>query len=150
MNHEEKARELFSSGYNCAQAVFLAFSDVTGIDEKCATTLSSSFGGGMGRLREVCGAASGAFMVAGILYGPTDPNDHEAKMTHYARIQHIAAEFKKENGSYICRELLELPQGPSDPEPEKRTEAYYHRRSCGDYVGIAARIMDRYIEENPI
>ena len=150
MNHETKARELFKDGYNCAQAVLLAFSDVTGLDEKTACMLSASFGGGMGRLREVCGAASGAFMVAGLLYGPTDPNDHNSKMNHYALIQHLAAEFKKENGSYICRELLELPAGPSDPEPEKRTEAYYHRRSCGDYVGIAARIMDRYIEENPI
>jgi len=148
MNHSEKAKELFNSGYNCAQAVFLAFSDLTGMDEKTATMLSSSFGGGMGRLREVCGAVSGAFMVAGILYGPTDPNDHDAKMKHYARIQALAARFKEINGSYICRELMGLPQGPSDPEPEKRTEDYYHRRSCGDYVEIAARILDEYIAEN--
>ncbi|MBR6676243.1 MAG: C_GCAxxG_C_C family protein [Clostridia bacterium] len=147
MNHEQKARELFKSGYNCAQAVLLAFSDVTGLNEATATMLSASFGGGMGRLREVCGAASGAFMIAGLLYGPKDPNDHEAKMSHYALIQQIAARFKEMNGSYICRELLELPKGPSDPEPEKRTEAYYHRRSCEDYVGIAARIMDDVIEE---
>lgn len=150
MNHEEKARELFRNGYNCAQAVLLAFSDVTGLDERAALTLSASFGGGMGRLREVCGAVSGAFMVAGLLYGPTDPSDHQAKMNHYAFIQSIATEFKKENGSYICRELLDLPQGPSDPEPEKRTEAYYHRRSCGDYVGIAARILDKFIAERQI
>ena len=147
MTHEEKARELFQNGYNCAQAVLLAFSDLTGLDERCALTLSSSFGGGMGRLREVCGAVSGAFMVAGILYGPCDPTDHEAKKAHYALIQSIAAEFKKENGSYICRELLDLPKGPSEPEPEKRTEAYYHRRSCADYVGCAARILDRFIAE---
>ncbi len=148
MNHEAKARELFKNGYNCAQAVLLAFSDITGIDEKTATMLSASFGGGMGRLREVCGAASGAFMVAGLLYGPLDPCDHDAKKAHYALIQQIAARFKEKNGSYICRELLDLPVGPSEPEPEKRTEAYYHRRSCEDYVGIAARIMDEIIEEN--
>lgn len=147
MNHEQKARELFKKGYNCSQAVLLAFSDVTGLDEKAATTLSASFGGGMGRLREVCGAVSGAFMVAGLLYGPMDPCDHEAKKAHYALIQSIAAKFKEANGSYICRELLELPKGPDDPEPEKRTEAYYHRRSCEDYVGIAARIIDSVIEE---
>lgn len=147
MNHEQQARELFQNGYNCAQAVLLAFTDVTGLDYNAATMLSASFGGGMGRLREVCGAVSGAFMVAGLLYGPTDPTDHEAKMNHYALIQKIAARFKEINGSYICRELLELPAGPSDPEPEKRTEAYYHRRSCGDYVGIAARIMDEIIAE---
>lgn len=145
MNHETKARELFKGGYNCAQAVLLAFSDVTGLDEKTALTLSASFGGGMGRLREVCGAVSGAFMVAGILYGPTDPTDHQAKKNHYALIQHLAARFKEASGSYICRELMDLPKGPSDPEPEKRTEAYYHRRSCEDYVGIAARILDEYI-----
>ena len=148
MNHSEKAKELFHSGYNCAQAVVLAFSDVTGLGEKTATMLSSSFGGGIGRLREVCGAVSGACMVAGVLYGPTDPNDHEAKMTHYARIQQLAARFKEVNGSYICRELMGLPAGASDPEPEKRTEAYYHRRSCAEYVEIAARILDEYIAEN--
>ena len=147
MNHEQKARELFHEGYNCAQAVLLAFSDVTGLDEKTATVLSSSFGGGMGRLREVCGAASGAFMVAGLLFGYSDTNDHEAKKNHYTLIQSIAARFKELNGSYICRELLDLPTGPSVPEPEKRTEAYYHRRSCEDYVGIAARIMDEIIAE---
>jgi C_GCAxxG_C_C family probable redox protein len=147
MNHENRARELFRAGYNCSQAVLLAFSDVTGLDEKTAVTLSSSFGGGMGRLREVCGAVSGAFMVAGILRGYSDPTDHEAKKEHYALIQRIAQEFKKNNGSYICRELLELPTGPSDPEPEKRTEAYYHRRSCEDYVGIAARVMDKLLSE---
>ena len=147
MNHEQKARELFRSGYNCAQAVLLAFSDVCGLDEKTALTLSASFGGGMGRLREVCGAVSGAFMIAGLLYGPLDPCDHAAKKAHYALIQKIAARFKEENGSYICRDLLDLPAGPSEPEPEKRTEAYYHRRSCEDYVGIAARIMDGIIEE---
>ncbi len=149
MNYEEKARKLFKDGYNCAQAVLLAFSDLTGLDEKTALVLSASFGGGMGRLREVCGAVSGTFMVAGLLYGPEDPNDHEAKMNHYALIQHLAAEFRKANGSYICRELLDLPAGPSSPEPEKRTEAYYHRRGCGDYVGIAAGIMERYIKDNP-
>ena len=147
MNHENRARELFRAGYNCSQAVLLAFSDVTGLDEKTAVTLSSSFGGGMGRLREVCGAVSGAFMVAGILWGYSDPTDHEAKKEHYALIQRIAQEFKKNNGSYICRELLELPAGPDSPEPEKRTEAYYHRRSCEDYVGIAARVMDEIIAE---
>ena len=147
MNHENRARELFRAGYNCSQAVLLAFSDVTGLDERAAAVLSSSFGGGMGRLREVCGAVSGAFMVAGILWGYSDPTDHEAKKEHYALIQRIAREFKETNGSYICRELLELPNGPSDPEPEKRTEAYYHRRSCEDYVGIAARVLDAVIAE---
>jgi len=149
MNHETRARELFHAGYNCAQAVLLAFSDVTGLCERAALTLSASFGGGMGRLREVCGTVSGASMVAGILYAPLDPCDHEAKKAHYARIQYLAGEFKRQNGSYICRELLDLPKGADDPEPEKRSESYYHRRNCEDYVGIAARILDEYIANNP-
>ncbi len=150
MDHEKKARELFREGYNCAQAVFLAFSDLTGMDEKCALALSSSFGGGMGRLREVCGAVSGAFMAMGVLYGYTDPSDHKAKAAHYERIQEVARRFREKNSSIICRELLALGPGPDEPTPEKRTEEYYHRRPCEDYVGIAAAILDEYISENPV
>lgn len=145
MSYKEKARAIFKSGYNCSQAVFLAFSDVTGIDEKTATMLSSSFGGGMGRLREVCGAVSGCFMVLGALLGPADPSDHDAKMKHYAIIQEAAAMFKEENGSYICRELLGLGSGASIPVPEKRTEEYYKRRPCDEYVAIAADITERIL-----
>lgn len=143
MNYSEKARKLFKEkGYNCAQAVFLAFSDVTGIDEGIAAKLSSSFGGGMGRLREVCGAVSGCFMVLGTVMGSDDPKDHEAKKAHYAVIQEAAARFKEENGSYICRELLGLGAGASDPAPEKRTEEYYRRRPCDEYVAVAAGITE--------
>ena len=123
MSYAEKARELFKSGYNCAQAVVLAFEDVTGLDKAVATKLSSSFGGGMGRLREVCGAVSGCFTVLGILMGPEDPNDYGAKKAHYAIIQEAAAKFRHSNGSYICRELLQL-DGASIPVPEARTEEY--------------------------
>ena len=148
-NYSEKARALFKEqGYNCAQAVFIAFSDLTGMDEISAARFSSSFGGGMGRLREVCGAVSGCFMVLGALMGPEDPRDHDAKMAHYAIIQEAAKRFKEENGSYICRELLGLGAGPSDPTPEKRTEAYYKRRPCDEYValaeGITAEILEKY------
>lgn len=150
--HSEKAKDLFFDGYNCAQAVFCAFSDVVGIDFATASKLSSSFGGGMGRMREVCGAVSGMFMVAGILYGPAYPDDQDAKMEHYARIQELARRFKAENGSIICRELLSgIPAGAStDAKPEARTQAYYKKRPCGEYVECAARIMDEYIKENPI
>ena len=106
MTRGEKAEALFKEGYNCAQAVLLAFSDVTGLDEKTAALLSSSFGGGMGRLREVCGSLSVAFAAVGILRGYSDPKDTEKKKELYALIQEIAAEFKEENGSIICRELL--------------------------------------------
>ncbi len=148
MHHEEKARELFKQGYNCAQAVLLAFCDVTGLDEKTALLLSSSFGGGMGRMREVCGAVSGMFMVAGLLYGYHETSDQTGKTEHYKRIQTLAEEFRKENGSIICRELLGLPGGADSPVPELRTNTYYKKRPCAELVAMAARIMDAYIESN--
>ena len=143
--HEELAAEYFQRGYNCSQAVLLAFSDLTGMDEKTAAALSSSFGGGMGRLREVCGAVSGAFMVAGILWGGYGPEDREAKAAHYSLIQSLAARFREENGSIICRELLGLP-GASEPVPEARTADFYHHRPCGEYVRMAARIIDEELK----
>lgn len=144
-DHVKAAGDLFLSGCNCAQAVVLAFSDVTGLDEKTSLAVSSSFGGGMGRLREVCGAVSGAFMVAGILWGGYPVSDADAKAEHYRLIQRLAARFKQENGSIICRELLGLP-GPSVPVPEERTTDYYRRRPCEQYVRIAAQIIDEEIK----
>ena len=126
MSHSEKAVALFKSGYNCAQAVFVAFSDVTGLDEKTALMLSSSFGGGMGRMREVCGAVSGMFMVAGQLYGYASPTDNVAKKEHYALIQRMAAKFREENGSIICRELLGIDSDGATPT--KRTDEFYKKR----------------------
>ena len=146
MDHSVLAGELFHRGYNCSQAVLLAFSDVTGLDENQAAALASSFGGGMGRLREVCGAVSGAFMVAGLLWGSCSPDDRDKKARHYELIQSLAARFKEENGSFICRELLGLP-GASAPVPEERTAVYYSRRPCEEYVKIAARILDDVINE---
>ncbi len=148
--HEEKAKELFTGGYNCAQAVFTAFSDVTGLDEKTALAVSSSFGGGMGRMREVCGAVSGALMAMGLLYGGdcNAESEPEAKAEHYARVRALMEKFKSEHGTYICRELLELPEGTSGGDPEKRTKEYYLRRPCAELVGAAARILDEYITEN--
>lgn len=147
-SRKEIAGELFKKGYNCSQSVFLAFSDLYGIDPETALKLSSSFGGGMGRLREVCGAVTGMFMVAGILYGYSDPKDHAAKTEHYKRIQHLAREFEEKNHSIICRELLGLGQGKDSHVPEKRTEEYYKKRPCRDLVEMAAEIMDRYIEKH--
>ena len=108
MDHGALAREYFLKGYNCSQAVLLAFSDLTGLDEKVAVRLASSFGGGMGRMREVCGTVSGALMVLGILYGydAASPNANEEKTAHYARVQEFAGRFREEFGSIICREIL--------------------------------------------
>lgn len=143
----QEAMHLFREGYNCSQSVFLAFNDLYGIDRKKALMLSSSFGGGMGRLREVCGAVSGMFMVAGLLYGYDSPKNYERKKEHYERIQYLAKEYKLLNGSIICRELLGLDKGADQPAPEKRTEAYYKKRPCEQLVGMAAAIMEQYIKE---
>lgn len=145
MTRPEKAKQLFLSGYNCSQAVVGAFIDDFAIDFDTAMKLSSSFGGGMGRMREVCGAVSGAFMIAGLKCGYCDPCDKAAKSAHYALIQKIAADFKQQNGSIICRELLEgvgcngKCQGSI---PEDRTAAYYKKRPCAELVYIAAKIVE--------
>lgn len=135
------AREYFTSGYNCAQSVFLAFRDVTGLSEELAATISAPFGGGMGRLREVCGAVSGMTMTAGFLAPNPQPNDNENKKRCYAMVQSLAEEFRMENGSIVCRELLGLTQQKDDPTPSPRTGEYYKRRPCAEYVAIAARIV---------
>ncbi len=147
MTHEEKARNYFKEGYNCAQAVLLAFSEETGMDRTEAARLSSSFGGGMGRLREVCGAVSGMFMVAGLLAGYDDPKAHDEKTEHYRRIQELAAKFTEKNGSILCRELLGLTVKKDAPEPEKRTPEYYKKRPCTEKVADAARILEEYFAE---
>ena len=148
-DHSEKAVRLFAEGLNCAQAIFTAFADVTGMDEDLAKSLSSSFGGGMGRMREVCGTCSGMFMVAGILYGQGTESDDKLKAQHYQRIQFLAEEFRKAHETIICRDLLKGLAVTSTPVPEKRTETYYKVRPCAKFVKTAAEILDRYIEENP-
>ena len=148
MNHMERAVELFVEGYNCAQAVAAAFGDLTGLDEKTAARMASCFGGGMGRMREVCGAVSGMLMVAGILYGYDDPKATTEKRELYAQVQAMAGRFRQELGSIICRDLLKNP--PSDPNPTPRTEQFYKDRPCARMVATAARIMDEFIKEHPI
>ena len=148
MNHVERAVELFVEGYNCAQAVAAAFGDLTGLDEKTAAKMASCFGGGMGRMREVCGAVSGMLLVAGILYGYDDPKATKEKRELYAQVQAMAGQFREELGSIVCRDLLKNP--PSDPNPTPRTEQFYKERPCARMVATAARIMDEFIQEHPI
>lgn len=149
MDHRELAAELFLNGHNCAQSVVVAFCDVTGLDPEFAARLSSSFGGGMGRMREVCGAVSGMLLVAGLLYGYSDPGPgDEAKKAHYQLVQELAGRFRQENGSIICRELLQDP--PSDPAPTPRTAEFYKTRPCARFVVSAARILDEYLAEHPV
>lgn len=143
----KKAASLFREGYNCTQAVCLAFEDLCGLDRETLLKLSSSFGGGMGRLREVCGTVSGMFLVAGILYGYSEPKDFEGKKTHYERIQELARRFEEINGSIICRVLLGLDHNRDCAVSEKRTEEYYKKRPCATLAGIAAAILEEYIEK---
>ena len=148
MNHAEKAFELFKSGYNCAQAVAVAFCDKTGLSETTAARMASSFGGGMGRMREVCGAVSGMFMVLGLLYGYDDPKADTAKKQLYTDVQTLAEEFKKNAGSIICRDILKNP--PSDPNPSPRTAEYYAMRPCERMVYNAAYLMDDFLAAHPL
>ncbi len=148
MDHQYRAAESFLSGSNCAQAVLLAFGDCTGLDPETASRLASGFGGGMGRLREVCGAFSGMLMALDLLYGYTDPGENDtAKKAHYALVQELAARFKAETGSLICREILGNP--PTDPSPCPRTAEYYATRPCTRMVMVAARILEEYMAEHP-
>ena len=149
MDHSIKAAELFLSGSNCAQAVLMAFGDVTGLEDSFAAKLSCSFGGGMGRMREVCGAVSGMLMVAGLLYGYDDPGEKDCnKKAHYKLVQELACRFREEVGSIVCREILKNP--PSDPNPSPRTAEYYAQRPCARMVMTAARILDEYMAEHPV
>ena len=150
-----KAKRLFKEeGYNCCQAVVLAYSDLFGIDEVLAAAMSSGFGGGMGRMREVCGSVSGMVMLGGLIAPAADPSIKVDRTRNYALVQEVANEFKAINGSIICRELLGLvpagaPSAPvpaESPEPSDRTPEYYRKRPCEELVGISARIIGERIK----
>lgn len=141
----EKAVELFHTGYNCAQSVFCAFCEDFGMDFETGLKLSSSFGGGMGRLREVCGVVSAMFMIAGLKYGYIEPNNDVIKQAHYERIQNLAAKFEEKHKTIICREILGLPKGKDTPVPSKRTKEYYQTRPCEKCIADAARIIADFI-----
>ncbi|MBQ3504403.1 MAG: C_GCAxxG_C_C family protein [Oscillospiraceae bacterium] len=148
MDHTTKAAELFVNGYNCAQAMLVAYCDVTGLTPEFSARLASSFGGGMGRMREVCGAVSGMLMVAGLLYGYDTPGDDTVKKEHYRLVQQLAGKFREEAGSIVCREILDNP--PSDPNPTPRTAEFYRVRPCARLLVLAAKILDEYMAEHPV
>lgn len=148
MDHREYAVEMFRKGYNCSQSVVVAFCDVTGLTPEFSAKLASSFGGGMGRMREVCGAVSGMLMVAGLLYGYDTPGDDKSKLEHYKLVQCLAGQFREREGSIVCREILKNP--PSDPNPTPRTAEFYKKRPCARLVALAAEILDAYIAEHPV
>lgn len=147
MTRREAAMANFMKGYNCSQSVVLAFADMIDIDEATLSKISCSFGGGMGRLREVCGSVSGMFMVAGLLYGYDGPETGQVKADHYARIQELAKRFEEKHGSIVCRELLGLSVRHDVPVPEARTSEYYKKRPCPEIIGDAAEILEQFINE---
>ncbi|MGN0595589.1 MAG: C-GCAxxG-C-C family protein [Hominimerdicola sp.] len=143
---KQKAMELFKQGYNCSQSVIGAWAEEMGLDLETALKISSGFGGGIGRMREVCGAFSGAVMVLGLKYGNTIGSDAKAKGANYQLIQKFAQRFKEENGrnTIICRELLGL-SGSSEPTPAARTNEYYKKRPCVEMVGIASGLLGEFM-----
>lgn len=147
MTHGEYAAQLFCEGYNCAQAVAVAFCDVTGMDKAQMARLVSPFGGGFGRQREVCGAVSGMCAVYGLLYGYEPPNPDQ-QMAVYSDVQALCAQFREVAGSIVCRDILKNP--PSDPAPSPRTAEYYAQRPCARMVLLACDILDAYIENHPL
>ena len=141
-----RAKSYFHEGYNCAQSVALAFADITPLDEQMVATITASFGGGMGRLREVCGAVSGmAFVASFISPCPTADND-KAKKANYALVQEFAEQFRQQNGSVVCRSLLGLDRPKDEPTPSPRTAEYYQKRPCAEYVYDAAIIVGKHLE----
>ena len=162
----QRAKQNFLDGYNCCQAVMLAFSDVFGVDETVLATVASGFGGGMARMREVCGTVSAMGMAAGFMSPAVQPKNMAERTANYALVQELAGEFRKENGSIVCRELLGIVPRPGvpvtgnaavstdsavsagngrmePPRPSERTPEYYRKRPCPELVACSARIIAR-------
>ena len=146
----QRAVELFKQGYNCSQSVVAAYADLYGFTLEQALRMSSSFGGGIGRMRQTCGAACGMFMLVGLDCGAVDGADREGKSHNYAEVQRLAEEFRKVNGSLICAELLGLKDHTParNPQAEARTESYYKKRPCAKMVETAAILFANYLSEN--
>ena len=142
LTKEEIAMQHFESGYNCAQSVLLTFHAEVGLDKNTALKMASSFGGGMGRMREVCGAVSSMFLIAGIIKGYVEPNDDVVKQKHYELIQDLANEFKTHFGTIICRELLGEEGKDTSAKPSERTQEYYQTRPCVEFIKTVAKLIE--------
>lgn len=145
-SRKEQAVEAFLGGCNCAQAVFTTYADLFGIDRQTAMNLTNSMGGGISRLREVCGTVSAIALLTGLAEGAVDPGDLKARETVYRRTRDLLAQFEAENGSLVCRELLGILGREASARPSERTPEYYKKRPCAKFVACAAKI----IEENLI
>lgn len=145
----DMARAFFKKGYNCCQSVALAYSDIIGMDEDSIAALASGFGGGFGRMREVCGCVSGMTMVAGAVLPSTDPSDMQRRGANYDLVQKLGNKYKEQNGSIICRELLGMAKSKEteSPMPSARTSEYYGKRPCPELCACAARILAETLNE---
>lgn len=145
----QRAVELFMQGYGCCQSVVAAFADLYGLSDKQAKLIAAGFGGGVGRMRMMCGAVSGMVILAGLSDGQTRGDDREGKAHCYKIVQDLLSQSKAENGSIICSELLglsgEVPTG--NFMPDERNAEYYRKRPCAAKVESAARIFAHYLEE---
>lgn len=147
--HGQIAYENFFKGYNCSQCIAAAFAPEMGLPEETAIRLASGFGGGVGRLREVCGAFNGLVLVLGALYGQPDP---AAKTALYTAVQQLAGEFRTQNGrgALRCQELLGLAKPEGSPVASERTAEYYKKRPCPELIRLCAELLDEYIAAHPL
>ena len=147
MTKGDLAKKYFEDGYNCAQAVLLAFCEDFGLEKETAIMMSAPFGGGIGRLREVCGTFTGMNMVLGLYEGKYDIKDNQKKTKLYKDVQALAEKFKQDNGSIICRDLLGLRiKGKDNPAPEVRTDSYYKARPCSELCKYAGDLLEEFLD----
>lgn len=148
MSKGDIAKQNFMNGYNCSQAVLLAFCEDFGLEKETALKISEPFGGGMGRMREVCGTVTGMFMVLGLAMGNSDAKDGSTKKNVYKSVQELAEKFKQDNGSIICRELLGFQKNNKESYvPSERTNEYYKKRPCPELCKYAADILEEYLKK---
>jgi C_GCAxxG_C_C family probable redox protein len=149
-NRTQKAKEFFLAGYTCSQAVLMAFAEDVGLEESLAAKISCGFGGGMGGLRNVCGAVTGMFMVANMMYGFETPDNANHKTEHYAAIRELATAFTNEYDTLICKDLLASLPGKLSENPSLRDDEYYKVRPCALYVEKAVAILEEYMANHPV
>lgn len=144
----EEAVKTFESGYTCAQSVFVTYADLFGLDRETALKLTSPMGGGIGRMREVCGAVSSMALLAGLKEGNTDPDNEQGKERIYLLTRQLADKFKDRHETIICRELLRMEGMEESAKPSERTEEYYRTRPCSRLVATAAEIIEEILLED--
>lgn len=149
-NRIQNAIEYFMQGYGCSQSVLIAYADIYGLDENMAKRVAAGFGGGVGRMRMMCGAVSALVILAGLDCGQTEGSDREGKAYCYKVTQQLLARFKELNGSIICAELLKMNgcNAVKDTNiPDERNAEYYKKRPCVKKVESAARVFAEYLKE---